>query len=141
MLIRLAQLSDYEELMDLYNLFVEEDRFSNHDNDSFKKILKSPDYFIHVAENDNKIIGLMTFSIRSVVRYPRPIAQLEELFVHEEFRKMGIGKKFIETMEKKIKELNCYSIYIESRNDKKKAHEFYQRLGYKNAGLFFRKDL
>lgn len=28
MKIRLAKLSDYEELMNLYNIFVEEDRFS-----------------------------------------------------------------------------------------------------------------
>lgn len=139
MQIRLAELSDYEKLMMLYNLFVEEDRFSKHNNDSFHEVMKRTDYFVYVAEENDRLIGLMTFSTRSVVRYPRPIAQLEELFVLEEFRNLGLGKKFIEEMEIKAKELKCCNIYIESRNDKKIAHQVYQRLGYKLDGFYFKK--
>ncbi len=139
--IRAAKMSDYEELIKLYILFVEEDRYSRHDGDSFKVLMDRSDYFIFVAEENDKLVGLMTFSTRSVVRYPRPLAQLEELFVLEGFRKLGIGKKFIEMMELKIRDLNCYSIYIESRDDKKIAHEVYQKLGYKKEGYYFKKAL
>lgn len=141
MIIREAKSSDYDELMKLYNLFVEENRFSQHDNDSFNVVMERPDYFVYIAEDNNKLIGLMTFSVRSVVRYSRPIAQLEELFVLEDFRKLGIGRKFIDILETKSKELNCCNIYIESRNDKKVAHEVYQRLGYKKDGFYFKKVL
>lgn len=139
--IRPATIADYEQLMELYNLFVEEDRYSKHNNDSFKKVLKSSQCFIYVAAVDNKLVGLAAFSIRYVVRYPKPIAELDELFVHEDYRKHGIGKKFMEVIEKQAKALNCYRMYIESQYQHKSGHAFYERLGYTNKGYHFLKNL
>ena len=79
--------------MVLYNDFVGEDRYSKHDGDSFKVVLKSPDNYVFVAEENGKIIGFATVSVRTLVRYPKPIAELDELFVAEEFRKHGITAK------------------------------------------------
>lgn len=141
MKIRLAKLSDYEELMTLYDLFIKTDRYSKHTNDSFKNVLENSTSFIYVAEDKNKLVGLATFSIRSVVRFPQPIAQLDELFVLEQYRKHGIGKSFIDVLETKAKELNCCNIYIESRSDLKPAHQFYENLGYKKSGYYFKKVL
>jgi GNAT superfamily N-acetyltransferase len=139
--IRLAKRSDYEEIMDLYNIFVGNDRYSQHNNDSFQKVLDSKQNFIYVAEEDNKLIGFATFSIRDVVRYPKPIAELDELFVHEEYRKHGVGKQFMRVIEEKAKELNCHRMYIESHYDHKTAHAFYEKLGYTNYGYHFLKNL
>lgn len=139
--IRLAQESDYEEVIGLYNLFLGGDRFSHHDNDSFKKVLKNTHNFIFVATDNNKIIGFITFSIRDVVRYPKPIAELDELFVSENYRKHGVGKLLMNEVEKKAKELDCYRLYIESHYDHKTAHKFYESLGYTNYGYHFVKNL
>lgn len=141
MKIRLAEQEDYQELMNLYNLFVGEDRYSQHDNDSFNRVLESDNEFIFVAEEQNKLIGFATSSIRNVVRYPKPIAELDELFVHPEYRKHGMGRKLMEIIEEKAKEQNCYLMYIESHYDHKAAHHFYESLGYKNYGYHFVKTL
>lgn len=137
--IREASIEDYEELMKLYNLFVKEDRYSRHDFDSFEKVLKSTTSFIYVAEIDNELAGLATFSIRTVVRYPRPISELDELFVLEKFREHGIGKKLMDIVEEKAKSLNCLNMFIESAYDRTTAHKFYESLGFKNEGFHFKK--
>lgn len=141
MTIRNAKQSDYEELMLLYNLFVGEDRYSEYDNDSFEKVLNSPQNFLFVAEEDKKLIGFATFSIRHVVRYPKPIAELDELFVSEEYRKHGVGKQLMEIVEQQAKKHNCYRVYIESHYQHEAGHKFYENLGYKNYGYHFIKNL
>lgn len=141
MTIRNAKESDYEELMKLYNLFVESARYSNHDNDSFHKVLNNPSNFILIAEDGGVITGFLTFSVRDVIRYPKQIAEVDELFVLEEYRKHGVGKQLMEQMEKKAKELNCHKIFIESATEREAAHKFYESLGYKNNGYHFVKKL
>jgi len=139
--IREAKQSDYRELMDLYNLFVDEDRYSKHDNDSFIKVLGNQNNFIFVAEDSGKLVGFITFSVRDVVRYPKPIAELDELFVSPGYRQKGVGKMLMEQIEDKAKELDCYRMYIESHYDHKTAHVFYEKLGYTNYGYHFIKNL
>lgn len=139
--IRSATEEDYSELMQLYNLFVEEDRYSTYKNDSFGKVLKSPTNFIFVAEENGKLIGFVTFSVRNVIRYSRQIAELDEIFVLSEYREKNIGKQLMEKVEEKAKKLDCFRIYIESAYDKESAHKFYEAIGYKNNGYHFKKNL
>lgn len=96
--IRLAKLSDYAQVMALYNLFVGDNRYQKPGDDSFKEVISSNTGFIHVAEAEGRIVGYASFSIRSVVRYPQPIAELDELFVHEDFRRHGTGKLLMEAV-------------------------------------------
>ena len=141
MKIRQAEEADYQKLMSLYNLFVGEDRYSKLDNDSFAKVLKSPNNFIYIAEENKQFVGFVSFSVRLAVRYPKPIAELDELYVLPEFRKKGVGKLLMNQIESKAKELNCYRIFIESHYSHKVAHQFYEKLEYKNYGFHFIKNL
>lgn len=141
MSIRKAKLEDYDRLMLLYNDFVGEDRYSRHDGDSYEKVLNSPDNSIFVAEEKGKIIGFATVSVRTIVRYPKPIAELDELFVVEEFRQHGVGKMLMDKIEEVAKEKDCYRIYIASADRFEVAHNFYQRIGYTKYGLHFYKNL
>ena len=139
--IRTARNSDYKELMQLYNGFVGEDRYSKHNKDSFKKVSKSKNNFIYVVEENKKLIGFATFSIRLVIRYPKPIAELDELFVLPGYRKKGVGKLLMNKILSKAKELNCYRLFIESHYDHKAAHKLYEKLNFTNYGYHFIKNL
>jgi GNAT superfamily N-acetyltransferase len=139
--IRQAKDSDYIELMKLYNDFVGCDRYSKHDNDSFKKVMHNPKNFVFVAEDNGKLVGFATFSVRDVIRYPKQIAELDEMLVASDYRKKGVGKQLMQHIEDKAKELNCYRLFIESQYDRKTAHKFYEALGYTNYGYHFIKNL
>ncbi len=141
MIIRLVKPPDYKELMHLYNLFVGSDRYSRYDNDSFERVVHNPNNFVYIAEDKGNLIGFASFSIRDVIRYAKPIAELDELLVLEEYRKKGVGKQLMEKVETKAKERNCYRLFIESHYDHKAAHKFYESLGYTNYGYHFIKNL
>lgn len=141
MQIRKAEASDYEQVMQLYNLFIGEDKYSRHDNDSFQKVLASESNYIFVAEEEGKLIGFATCSMRYIIRYPHPVSQLDELFVLAEYRRHGLGKQLVEKVEQTAKENGCSLMYIESGYDRKEAHVFYEKVGYTNNGYYFKKSL
>ncbi len=141
MKIRRAKENDYAELMVLYGIFVGEDRYSRHDGDSFKEVLKSPNNYVFIVEASGKVIGFATVSIKTLVRYPKPVAELDELFVIEEFRKNGIGKQLVDRVEEVAKERDCYRLYIASAKRFETAHTFYEGAGYTKYGYHFYKDL
>jgi PhnO protein len=139
MKIRAAKKSDYKELMRLYDGFIEKPRYSKPGNDSFAKVMADPNTEILVAEEKGELIGFISFRARYVVRYKKPIGEVEELFVSENYRKQGIGGKLIKKIEQVAKKFKCQRIYIESRFSRKTAHKFYVNLGYKKFGYYFLK--
>jgi GNAT superfamily N-acetyltransferase len=142
MIIRLATLEDYLPVMNMYNYFVGEERYSNGDNDSFKQVLQSQLNYLYVAiSENNEIIGFASMSIRSVVRYKKPIAEFDELYVNPKIRKQGIGQKLLEKLGETAEEQDCQRIYIESHYKHLAAHHFYENLGYVNYGYHFMKEI
>ena len=127
--------------MSLFNDFVQQDRYSKHDNDSFLKVLRSKNEHIYVGEENNQLIGFVTFSVRNVVRYPKPIAELDELFVSEKGRGKGYGKELLNKAMIEAKKLKCHRLYIETAYQWKVAHKMYESMGFKNYGYHFYKDL
>lgn len=127
--------------MDLYNGLVGEDRYSRHDADSFEQVLKSPTSFMFIAEDKNKIIGFITFSVRTVVRYPKPIIEFDELYVKTDSRNKGLGTKLMKKAEEEAKKMGAHRIYLESHYKHTAAHALYGKLGYTNYGYHFIKNL
>ncbi len=140
--IRPAAKDDYERLMEMYNDFVGEDRYSRHDNDSFQQVIASPSNYFYVAEDvSGELVGFASMSVRNVVRYPVPIAELDELYVAPEQRQHGVGKELMLKVEETAKEQNCYRVYIGSNYRFPAAHKFYEGVGYTNYGYHFIKNL
>ncbi len=141
MLIRKATLDDYEPIMKLYNGLVEEDRYSRHDHDSYADVVEDQRYGVFVAENDARIIGVASTSIRRVIRYPHPIAELDELYVAPEARQHGAGRALMTAVQDFAREHDCYRLYIESGYQHIAGHAFYEKLGFINNGYHFHKNL
>ena len=140
-IIRKVQEQDYDQLMKLYGIFTESDRFMDGKSDGFKKVLANPNAFLFVAEVKAILVGFAMLSVRDVVRFARQIAELDELFVLESYRKHGIGKQLILECEKKAMELNCQRLYLESATERTPAHAFYEAMGYEKYGVAFKKEL
>lgn len=142
MQIRSAQESDYKELMNLYGLFLDNhNRFANLDNDSFIRALNNPNNAVFVAEDNGKLIGFATLSIRDVIRYPNPVGELDELFVLEEYRRQGVAKQLMEEIESAAKKHNCCRMFINSRFESEASHHFYVKIGYTKFGYNFIKNI
>lgn len=60
---------------------------------------------------------------------------IEDIVVHENYRKKGISKTIIEILIERSKEKNCYKIILDCKPE---LEEFYTKLGFYNRGLQMR---
>jgi GNAT superfamily N-acetyltransferase len=93
-----------------------------------------------IKENGEEIARISIFFIKNAL-HKEPYAFLEDLFVQEEFRGKGYGKKIIEEAIVEAKKYSCYKIIGTSRYGRDNVHEFYKKLGFKDYGKEFRLDM
>ncbi len=141
--IREAEDRDYDQLMKLYNFFVDDDRYDSKQEDSFSEVLQTGANYVYVAEDEEKkqLVGFAAFSVRRVIRYPKPIAELDELFIAPAYRRKQLGKKLVDTCLKKAAEIGCYRMFIETHYQHDIAHKLYEKMEFTNYGYHFIKDL
>lgn len=87
--------------------------------------------FVLVAENENKLIGyLLAYEHKNSAIYKDNIAgHIYDLYVKEEFRGKGTGKKLMQEAEKILKN-NYKHCSLEAAFENKKSIEFYKSLGF-----------
>lgn len=73
--------------------------------------------------------------------HTEPYGLLEDVFVKEDNRGKGVGKKLLEKVLLEARERKCYKIIGTSRMSRDMVHEWYKRLGFREYGLEFRMDL
>lgn len=102
------------------------------------KLINNKNSFVNLATLKNKIIGFISYSIRSVVRYPQPIIEVEELYIIPEYRQKGIGTKLMRHVINICKKKSCQYIFLASDKKRRPAHKFYRILGFEEYGYHFR---
>lgn len=143
MTIKPATKNNYAKVMLLYNQFIGEitgefKRFNDKNEDSFNKILEDPDAFIDLAYIDDETVGFVAYSMRNLIRYPKSIVEIEELFVQENYRKKGIGKKLVNHVISFAKKRKCQQVMLGSGLKLKGGHEFYKKLDFEDYEYRFR---
>jgi GNAT superfamily N-acetyltransferase len=83
--------------------------------------------YVWVAEQDGRIRG----SCYIRINVSEPMAYIHSLYLSPEILHQGIGKKLVDLMIDKAKELKVLAITLESTIT---AHDFYKRLGFEDAG-------
>lgn len=72
--------------------------------------------------------------------HKEPYGLLEDVFVLEQYRALGYGKKLVEAVIEKARELGCTKLVGQSRYGRDKVHKLYENLGFKDYGKNFRID-
>jgi ribosomal protein S18 acetylase RimI-like enzyme len=74
----------------------------------------------------------------------RPMINIHDVIVVPACRKMGVGRKLMETVESRAREKGCSRITLEVRYDNTKAQALYQSLDFKETDppmYYWRKNL
>jgi ribosomal protein S18 acetylase RimI-like enzyme len=138
--IRLATSKDYQPLLRLYASFVRQPtRYQKLDNDSFHNVLENPNSFIYLATSHQRIVGFIAFSTRTVVRYPKPIVEIEEFYVVPELRRKGIGKQLMQPALDYSGHHGCQYIFLASSKDRLPAHKFYKSFKFDEYAFHYRR--
>lgn len=104
----------------------------------FSKIQTYPNYKVYIALADGKIAGTFALAIMdNLAHLGKSSGLVEDVVVAKEMRSQGIGKKMMEHALKICKENNCYKMCLSSNIIRKRAHSFYERLGFEKHGYSF----
>ena len=84
-----------------------------------------------VAAKDTEIIGLCLYSIANTSRplNPTPLIQIDDLYVHPNFRRQTIGEKLIEALTKIAHQSGISRIELWCVKNNDTGQNFYQKMG------------
>jgi GNAT superfamily N-acetyltransferase len=86
--------------------------------------------YLWIAQSRGKAVGLLAFHLTPLLHAPGNLGRIAALVVDEEFRGKGIGRLLVETAEKWGWDRDCTRIELTSGEQRSRAHQFYQDLGY-----------
>ncbi len=108
----------------------------------FKALIKKQ--FVMVAETEGSIVGYLAGSIcveQMYSYYQGKTAELENMFIKEEYRKFGIGSKLIDAFVTWCKNNDAKRILVTATIGNENAIKFYHKNGFNDLDITLRKEL
>jgi len=103
-----------------------------------KKIKQNQNHIIHVAVDDNKIVGSTTLLVeQKFIHDGGLVGHIEDVVVRKDYEGKGIGIKLVMSMLERAKEKNCYKTILDCKDNVK---QFYERIGFKHESNGMRYD-
>lgn len=101
--------------------------------------LSGTDRCILLAERDEVVAGLLSYSMRADLFHAGISVLIEELVVDEGCRGNGIGGMLVDELMKRAQRLNCKEVCLAVMPDNDEAIRFYKRHGLVEEALFLEK--
>ncbi len=140
--IRKATKDDLLTILDLYRVFDSEDDpllGLPAAEEIFARIESYPDFTIYLAEHEGEIIGTFALLIMdNLAHLGTPEGVVENVVVHPEMQGRGIGRIMMKQAMEICTEAGCYKLVLSSNINRKRAHQFYESLGFEKYGYSFR---
>ena len=92
---------------------------------------------IIVAEQDGRLIGYVSGSVRTAFYASGATAWVDEILVTPEFRRRGVGAQLMGAFEAWAERHESRQVALATRG----AAAFYERLGYATSAAYFKKYL
>ena len=141
--IRNAKKKDINEILSLLYQLQRPKPKTSSENLAFRKriyqYLDEKDKKIVVAEQDSKIVGVVSMMLLPRLNHSKLELYVPELVVSEDHRGLGIGKSLMESCVKIAEKKKCFRIRLESGNKRKEAHQFYKKIGFEQSALSYTK--
>lgn len=138
--IRKATLEDLKAVQDLnYKLFdFEYENFDSSLNMKWTFSEEGEKYFRKVIENgtvwvavdNDKIIGYLAGIRKSYDSINANSAELDNFYIEEKYRRLGIGKRLVNEYKKYCKNEGIDTVYVTANAKNKNARSFYQASGF-----------
>ncbi len=145
MVIRLATSYDKDQILNLFDefsaLLQAKEIPSQVGVKIFDEIIERIDTHIFVAEDDGKLLGLVTLYLLPNIRHGWHRGHIEDFFITSDKRGKGIGSQLFNFAKKYCKDNNIKVIKLDSGNELTDAHKFYEKNGGKTTERFFRIDI
>jgi ribosomal-protein-alanine N-acetyltransferase len=124
--IKIAEFADINNLFELNKLF--ENYTTKEDMENFYK--KNKNEIICIAYIGEIAVGYCTGFIMNSICYNENRLDIESLYVKDEYRRKGIGKKLIKFIEKEAILKNITHFHINTYKKNLPAKSLYKKLGF-----------
>ncbi|WP_435357806.1 GNAT family N-acetyltransferase [Emticicia sp. SJ17W-69] len=118
----MKELAVFEKYIDSFSITPEIVRQSG-----FQK--NPPDFYCLIAENNNKIIGILVYYFLPYTAQNRPAIYMKELYVDENYRGQKIGEQLMNALKIEAQKNNCKQIKWTVAPWNTAGQKFYERLG------------
>lgn len=118
----MEQLAVFEKYIDSFAItpeIVKESGFSKN----------PPDFYCIVADDNDKIAGMLVYYFLPFTAQNRPAIYMKELYVDENYRGQKIGERLMGALRKEAEIHNCKQIKWTVAPWNKAGQKFYERLG------------
>ncbi|MBG6132863.1 PhnO protein [Aquimarina sp. EL_43] len=88
-------------------------------------------YLIAVVENE--ISGFLSCHVQNLLHHNGLVGEIQEMFVTESCRGLGIGHKLINQLKKIAREKEIIQLEVTSNIKRENAHSFYKNQGFINT--------
>lgn len=111
--------------------------FSKIGEDYFKELIK--DGTVWVAVDNNKVIGYLAGSIDGKTSYAtKSVAELDNFYVEEDYRRLGIGKRLVEEFKNYCVDKGIEEMKVTASAKNMNAREFYQKSGFEDFEVTYK---
>jgi ribosomal protein S18 acetylase RimI-like enzyme len=153
MKVRRAEAKDIQEILKLNKkLFDFEQAFGKQYNMDwtysqvgktyFDKRISDKNGICLVAEEEKKIIGyLMSYVGKYPYRTDIWMAEIENMFVEESYRRKGVGRALVKALLKTLKERKVRRMKVEARCPNEQALQFYKAVGFSDFNLILEREV
>lgn len=152
MLIRTAKKDDFEQINKflhlLYSLHIENrpDIFNNNGYPYslkwYRKVIKDKNSITLVCENNGEICGFCFGKINThATPTLKTIADIDDIFVDEKYRKKGIATLLYKEFEKIAKQNGAYQVRLWLWVFNKEAEAFYHKMGMSEQRVIMEKNI
>lgn len=141
--IRLAVPEDEEQCSKLLDVLAEATSDPNNifDSNTFNEVISNQRGSLLIAEEEEKILGMISVSFNLALRYNGEYCQLEELVVHQEARGKNVGGLLIEETLRLAKTRGCKEFGLYLLESTKHNQSFYEKYGFVVIGEEMRQPL
>ena len=96
----------------------------------FERVLATDDHRVIIAETEDEVVGVLHLFERPALEKPCE-AVVQALVVDSDARSSGVGEALMREAEAWAQSRKLPSVSLYSRVDRKRAHAFYERIGYR----------
>lgn len=129
--IRKGEERDFDQIHNLFNEFSVFQKMPEKMTNTVDLMVQEKDFFncfVAVNAKENRIIGYASYFYAYYTWIGKSM-YIDDIFVMEQFRKQGIGKKLIEEVFGLARKENCKKVRWQVSNWNKNAISFYKSLG------------
>jgi GNAT superfamily N-acetyltransferase len=107
-----------------------------------KNYIRNDTYSVQIkAVEGDKVVGWAFLIVIKNDRHNEPYGLLENVYVEQEYRHLGLGGKLVRAVIEEARRLGCYKLLATTRYSKPEVQAWYLKLGFHDHGKEFRIDL